>query len=149
MPSSYETYHKVRYQPTSRELGLPPDREFVLGGFFLAWLAMNDLLSKSFVELVGEETVAELKARRLTGPELYANLDGVLDSDMVSEAARGFCAYYLTVAGSSWAYLQDFQRTFGVSARTAAELYGVEDTWANFDRIAPVIGRAFQAWTQG
>jgi hypothetical protein len=141
----HQTWYTVRYHPSAVEVGLPPDREFVFAGFFLAWLALNDLLSTEFVQLVGSETIGAVKSRRLSGPQLLAGIDGIVESGMVTEDGYGFASNYFDLVNGGQ-YLSDFRAQFGIRGSRSEDLYQVEDHWENYDLIAARIDAAYAAW---
>lgn len=141
-------YYSVRHHPSSGELGLPQGREFVFPGLFLAWLVLHDLISSAFIDVVGEETLAQLKTRALSGPELLSRIDGIIEPDMLLPDAREFADNYFCLVDST-AYLEDFQRCFGIAGSSSGELYAAEDSWENYDALATMISRSYSKWRTG
>ncbi|HJL15213.1 MAG TPA: hypothetical protein RMH99_06130 [Sandaracinaceae bacterium LLY-WYZ-13_1] len=136
-----EVFYAVRHHPPSDELGLEPGREYVLPGLVLAWLAHRGLLSPGFEELVGEEVVAQVVRRELTGPQLLARVGGIVDATMVAERARAHLARYFELEEDE-GLLGDFRATFGLAGGMPEDIYQVPDTWASYDRIEPFFERS-------
>jgi hypothetical protein len=73
-----------------------------------------------------------LRYREIRGSELLvAGCGGDLLPEHLSSAGQAFTDSYYS------RYLDDFARTF------AGEVYGVEDSWPNYDEIARVLTREY------
>lgn len=107
-------------------------------GMFLAWALLSGHAGEIHRRGLAEALTA-LRARHLTGHELLVTqCGGRLTEDDLDEEGNAFAdAYYRAP------YLQDYA---DVLARDLPSLYHVADTWENYDQIAPVITRAFEAW---
>lgn len=118
--------------------GIPRKNAGTHIGMFFAWCVVRDMLAP---ELRGSLT-APIKAlldRQLTGKDfLSKHCDGKLVVELLTQEAGSFAgAYYPS------RYIKDYKRTLAAALPTE---YHVEDTWANFEKIEPVISEAFQKW---
>jgi len=123
---------------------LPNSHALVHIGIFLAWLVDHDLYGEEFHDDFATE-IAALKDRRLTGPHVLEQADGVFADDMLNDEGNAFTRYYYGVADRPGPYVADYERVFGQDVPT---LYHVEDTWENYARIAVVLNRRYQEWVE-
>jgi hypothetical protein len=120
------------HESGAMEAGQPVELAFTHIGLYLAWLIHHDLHDPSTFP---REHVAAVKAGTMTGSDLADDMDGKLVSDMLTAEGRAFSDYHYTT------YLDDYARAF-----EAEPAYGVEDTEANYGRIAPLLDSAYAAW---
>jgi hypothetical protein len=124
---------------------LPPENGGTHIGMFLAWVIHNGLQG----EFHNEDSQAELEAvrsRRMTGREfLFQACDGKFwDEDLNEEGNRFAAAYYSGEGGTGYGvYLEDYERVLATGLPT---MYHVEDSWENYDAIAPAISRRHAEW---
>jgi len=124
---SYDTVQ--RHLPAAGSI----DRAAVPLGLYLAWCANLKLLSDEF-EAANEFLLLRLRYREITGSELLTvGCGGELAPDVLSAAGRAFTEGYLD------GYLDDFRSVFG------EDIYDVEDSWTEYDRLAPVLTRRLLA----
>ena len=108
-------------------------------GMYVAWLMTHALVSESL-----EEAIDEIKARQVTGAEIVVDAcDCKLLEDDLSEEGNAFTAWYYEDK-----YISDYCRVFEISGDSADALCSVEDSWENFDRIAPVLDQRYAEWKQ-
>jgi hypothetical protein len=124
----------------------PPDLPADCGGthigMYLAWLIRRGLDTPELLRLVGEQRDAVLQQRISGRTLLLEELDGKLFEALLTPEGQAFTkAYYETNQ-----YLQDYDAVLGGELPT---LYHVEDTWENFDRLAPVLDRRLAQWRAG
>jgi len=127
---------------------LPPDCGGTHIGIFLAWLIHNGLQGELHDEESPEE-LAAVRARRMTGREfLFRACDGKFWQDDLNDEGNAFAAdYYTGEGGRGYGdYIGDYEQAL---AAELPSLYHVEDTWANYDAIAPVISRRYAMWRAG
>lgn len=118
--------------------GLPDENGGTHIGMFLAWAILNGQAGALLKEH-SPQYLDALRARRITGREvLFEACDGKFWSDDLSEEGNAFAQVYYAVK-----YLDDYSATLGDSHPT---LYHIENSWENYDRIAPVITRRFELW---
>jgi hypothetical protein len=122
--------------------GLPPENGGTHIGIYLAWVIHRGLGSARLNKYAGE-SLQKVLDRRITGRQLlFDELDEKFFSELlVPEAVKFTDAYYETNE-----YINDYARVLGNSVET---LYHVNDTWDNFDLMAPVLDERFAAWKKG
>ena len=119
--------------------GLPPQQGGTHIGIYLAWVIHRGLGSKKLKEY-GGETYQRVLDRSSTGRDLlFTELDEKFFSELLSKEGRAFTHDYY----ESNDYLLDYSRVLGGVLPT---LYHVEDTWDNYDRIAPILDERLAAW---
>jgi len=121
---------------------VPEDNAITHTGMFVAWAVLRGLESEYFRGESGE-ALEKVRRREITGRRfLFDEWDGKFFEDYLTDEGNAFAkAYYLRD------YIEDYTGTFGDEAKPT--LYSVEDTWENFDRIAPVIDRRYEKWKAG
>jgi hypothetical protein len=136
-----EIYDKADYHSGGNwPDGLPVEQSFVHSGLFLGWLIQRGLVS----EEVDDATVRDFKRHRRTGPEIFRDLDGVLDASMLTADGRRFAKAYFDFG--TGAYVSEYT---GLLASGLASVYAVPDTWENYERLRAVLDRRFQQWCEG
>lgn len=98
-------------------------------GMLLAWCANLRLLSEA-VEQEHGALLLRIRVREVTGAVLFTACGGTLSDALLNREGQAFIAGYYPQ------YLQDYASTFG------ADIYAVEDTWSNYELLAPVLTRA-------
>jgi hypothetical protein len=118
---------------------LPPENGGTHIGMYLAWVIHRGLGAPELVEL-GGETYDQVLRREATGRDLlFKELDEKFFDSLLREECRDFtAAYYETNE-----YVNDYSRALGGHLPT---LYEVEDTWENYEKVAPIIDERFAAW---
>ncbi len=113
-------------------------------GMFLAWAVLHGLVGDELRE-DSNEAIDALCSRRITGREfLIDECDGCLGEGDLNDEGKGFAAsYYTSEAPTEERYLLDYSECL---AENVESIYHVEDSWENYDRLAPVIDRAFADW---
>ena len=122
--------------------GLPEKQAFVHTGLFMGWLIEHNLISREFTRQFGRNlrtAVERFKRRAITGPGVYEMWGGALDSDMLTPAGNQFAGYYYD--GNRFA--NDYRKLL---TRRLPSFYHVQDTWANYDILAPRIDARYEAW---
>jgi len=123
--------------------GLPRENGGTHIGIFLAWAILQGLEGaeqrKNF-----PEALAAVRAREMTGREfLFKNCDGKLWEADLNEEGNAFAkSYYKKSAGQRHDYLTDYSDEFW----SGPSIYHVADTWENYERMAGVLTRRFEAW---
>lgn len=124
---------------------LPPENGGTHIGMFLAWIILNGLQGE-FHDEESPDELAAVRARRMTGREfLFRACDGKFwEEDLNAEGNAFAAAYYSGPGGEGYGpYLGDYEEALAV---LLPGTYHVEDTWANYDVIAPVISNRFAEW---
>lgn len=116
-------------------------------GMFLAWMLLNGQASEELRE-DAEEELAALQAREITGGQfLMRVLDEKLTDQEFDDLGNAFTVAYYQGAEDDSRYVDDYLEAFGVDVEN---LYGVPDSWEQYDRLAPLIDQRFATWnTQG
>lgn len=109
-------------------------------GMFLAWLLLRGMADDEMTEDMQEELEA-LTQRTMTPGQFLLVCDGKFVDDMVNDEANAFTRQYYQADDCQ--YPDDYVE---VLAGDLPSLYHVADTWENFDLLAPVIARRFDAW---
>lgn len=119
--------------------GLPHENSGTHIGLFLAWVLLRGLGSRELTRLAGE-LVPDLRDRRITGRDLlFSRLDGKLFPSLLTREGRAFARFYY----ASNLYFGDYDQVLGSDLPS---LYHVDDSWTNFDRLAPSLDARLRAW---
>ena len=110
-------------------------------GMFLAWAWLRGLAGE--LHAIDFPDDVELARSRAVSPRQLATqcCDGKLTDEDFNELGNGFAKHYLDL--ESGVFFADYEAALGA---TLPSLYHVEDTWANFDRLRPVIDERFESW---
>ena len=120
--------------------GLDRTHAFTHTGMFLAWLVLNGLAAREFLKEVARE-VSSLKSRQITPGRFFEAMDGKFVDDMVGREVLPFVEYYFE--SGKWPYMDDYHE---IVAEGLPTLYHVQDSWENYDKIAPRISESYDAW---
>jgi hypothetical protein len=116
------------------------ERAAVPPAFFMAWLVNLQLLSVEFARRAGRD-VTRVRMRDLTPGEFFIqHCHGRITSAELNERGQQFVESYYHDR-----YLTDFDEAFGVPADQSPARYAVEDDWAHYDQLAPIVTRRFFA----
>ncbi len=112
-------------------------------GMFLAWIIINHLEGDELREDC-DEALAKVRAREMTGRDfLFEMCDEKFWEGDMNEEGAAFAATYYSAEEGYGKYLEDYESAL---AGGLESLYHVEDSWANYDKLAPLITAAFQQW---
>jgi hypothetical protein len=118
---------------------LPSENAGTHIGMYLAWIVLRGLGSKELV-LHAADTYNWVRNREVTGRDLlFTKLDEKLFDELLSPEGLAFTRSYYETNG----YANDYDRVLGADLPT---LYHVQDTWENFDKLAPVLDERLAAW---
>ena len=119
---------------------LPAEAGGTHTGMFLAWALLGGLGNPEFAE-----DMAPLKARSTTpGRFFYDQQDGKFVDEQLNDEGNAFAtAYFEPEKGG---FLQDYADVLAQDVETA---YHVADTWANFERLQPMLDRRLAEWRRG
>ena len=121
---------------------LPPEAGGTHIGIFLAWAILRGLEGEVHRD-DSAESLQAVRDRRLTGRDfLMKECDEKFVDEDLSEEGNAFTEAYFQKEGPG-GYLADYEDVLGGHLPS---LYHVEDTWANFDRLAPVLDKRFAEW---
>ncbi len=107
-------------------------------GIYLSWIINNDLHGELHRE-DSVEAVEKLKSREITGRDFLINeCDEKFWAEDLNEEGEAFTDYYYDEF-----YYEDYEKTLGTDL---PNLYYVENSWENYDKIAPVLDKRFNEW---
>jgi hypothetical protein len=123
---------------------------YVEDGFFVAWAAARGLLRPG---RLSEAALDDLRQRRATPlAVLHDGLGGLFWQSDVEPEYDDFCNAYLKrlMTDGEVSQLDDARRIFGETNYWRRPLPPVnEDSWANYDRIAPLYDDRLRQWRAG
>jgi hypothetical protein len=122
---------------------LPPENGGTHIGMYLAWIVQHGLGSAT-LQKYARDSLPLLRERKITGRQLlFSQLDEKLFYSLLTKVGKDFTRVYYDDTGC---YLADYENVLGEALPT---LYHVEDSWENYDNLAPVIDSRFSRWQQG
>ncbi|MEM9494780.1 MAG: hypothetical protein AAGA09_02160 [Pseudomonadota bacterium] len=119
---------------------VPIENASVHIGFYLSWAARRELLSAFTKEEAGADLHKVLK-RENSPIHLIDLWDGKFLDDMLSDEGNRFSKTYYGSPDAT--YLRDFTETF---EKAGMEIYRIDPSWENYDKIEPVLDRRYQEW---
>ena len=120
---------------------LPAEAGGTHTGMFVTWALLSGLAGEIHLEDF-EEDLSALKARSITPGAYFLQVcDGKFTDEDLSDEGNAFAESY--VDPEKGKYLSDYEKVLGGDV---PGLYHVEDTWANYDRLAPTLERRFKVW---
>jgi hypothetical protein len=123
---------------------LPQSAGAIHTGMFVAWALLSGLGGLIHTDDFAEDLEA-LKARKITpGAYFLRACDGKFTDEDLNEQGNAFTKHYFDLQTGS--YLEDYETILG---QGMSSLYHVSDSWANFDRLKPVLDNRFADWRQG
>lgn len=121
--------------------GLPNENGGTHIGFYLAWLIQNDLIGEFHLEESIDELTA-VRERKMDGRTfLIAMCDEKFTDEDVNDEGLEFTEFYYQAEEND--FFDDYER---ILAQGLPTVYHVENTWENYDKIAPVMTAAFHNW---
>ncbi len=110
-------------------------------GMFLTWIIQNDFVGELYREM-SQESLTHVKNRRMTGRDfLIEECDSKFYDEILNEEGNSFTQFYYEGDGND-SYFGDYAEVF----TECDNVYDVENTWQNYDRIMPVIDKRYQEW---
>lgn len=111
-------------------------------GMFLGWALTRGHAGDDLKDDPAVQSDMDKVAQRKMSPRdfLIQYCDERLLDEDLSDAVNPFAAEYYEETGS---YFSDYADVF----EEYESIYAVEDTWDNFDKIAPLIDKRFEQWT--
>lgn len=129
-------YHSEGDFPT----GLSQSQAYLPGGMFVAWCALNGLLSVQTVCDFKDECTA-LASRSKSPCSLYRAFGGVFLDSHLNEKGFSFAKFYFDF--EEGAYLDDF---IEVLAEDLPSVYHAADDWGSYDKLSAVINSHYREW---
>lgn len=111
-------------------------------GFYFCWAACSDLLSELHLNDL-ELNVEALKKRDTSPLSVIDHIDTKLGEEDFNERGQLFSAEYLVKR-----YFEDFTKAF-LEETLETHPFDVNDSWENYEKIAPRIEKRFDAWKCG
>jgi hypothetical protein len=116
------------------------ERAAVPLGFFVAWLVNLQLISTDLQRRAGDDLV-RLRMRDLTpGHFFIKHCHGRFGSADLNERGQHFVDSYY-----QHSYLSDFAEALKLPRRDTSAIYRIDDDWAHYDQLAPLLTRRFFA----
>lgn len=117
--------------------GLAESNAYTHGGFLLAWLLKQNLLSPSFLK-DHARAIADFKSGKISSRQLNERVDGVLDSDMLTDTGNAFAEDYIDES-----YLEDYEMLF---EDNFADIYDVPDNETTFEMADEMLDTVYAEW---
>jgi hypothetical protein len=138
------SYDRADFDYSTEGEPLPKGHAGTHIGMFLAWGVQNGLES-DFHRQQSAELLARLRRREITGRQFFeaACGDRFSGRDLNAEGNAFAQCYYKDEAGQRGAYFADYKR---ILAAGLPSFWQVADSWDNYEKIAAVISRRYQAW---
>lgn len=137
--SDIQIYDKAKwhYEGEDYPAELPESHAYTHGGFVLAWLIDKKLVSPVFLK-DHKDQIAQFTNGKISAGRLSELTDGVLDSEMLTDAGNSFAEYYIDES-----FLEDYEMLFEDDFE---QIYEVEDTQQNLAKVARMLNEAFSDW---
>jgi len=120
---------------------LPIDAGATHTGMFVAWALLSGLAGDMYANAFPDE-IPKLRTRSCTPGRFFLEAcDGKFVEDDLNDLGNSFAIAYFDFEKGK--YLADYEATLGSDV---PDLYHVEDTWENFDKLKPVLDRRFDEW---
>ncbi|RZG43071.1 DUF7832 domain-containing protein [Acinetobacter wuhouensis] len=126
---------------SAEQAGFPYENGGTHIGIYLAWI-INNHLEGEFHQEESEDEIAQVLARKMTGRDFLIQMcdEKFCEEDLNEEGFAFTQAYY-----ESNEYFKDYDATL-VHAKGLENTYAIDDTWENYDLMAPVISEKYQQW---
>jgi hypothetical protein len=117
---------------------LPPEAGATHTGMFVAWALLNGLAGEIYTTDFPDQ-IPKLLSRSLAPGRFFLEAcDGKFTDDDLNEEGNSFAQAYFDLEKGQ--YIKDYEASLGEGV---ADLYHVEDSWENYDRLSPVLDRRF------
>ncbi|QDU74211.1 hypothetical protein Pan97_12160 [Bremerella volcania] len=112
-------------------------------GMYVAWAVLSGLASSQFQE-DWAELVEKLNARAIAPGEFFmAACDGKFTDEELGETGQEFTEDYFDMEGGE--YIEDYEELF---TEDVDSIYEIEDSWANYDQLKPVLDQRLADWKE-
>jgi hypothetical protein len=124
---------------------LPAEAGATHTGMFVAWALLSGLAGDIHTEDFPED-IPKLEKRAVTPAEFFLwSCDGKFTDEDLNPEGNAFAEKYYGFESDQ--YLADYEATFGLSTPEGPSgLYYVTDSWANFERLKPILDRRLAEW---
>ena len=110
---------------------------------FVAWCLLNGLAGELHTDDFPEEFEL-LKNRDLTPAKWFIRAcDEKFTDEDLNEKGNSFANFYYQADDAE--YASDYDSTLGENYDS---VYYIPDTWASYDKLAIVIGKRYESWSQ-
>jgi hypothetical protein len=110
-------------------------------GMFVAWAALNNLLSESMEEDFSEALI-DLRRKLITpGAFAWQFMNGKFSELDLNQQGLSFASAYYK--GGSSCFLADYER---LAKETENSEYRMPDSWATYESIAKIIDSRYSSW---
>ncbi|RLB92245.1 MAG: hypothetical protein DRH26_06695 [Deltaproteobacteria bacterium] len=134
-------YDKAKYHI---EGDFPEDLDekqaYVLTGFFVTWLSLNELFSDLIITDY-KEKFDNLKNKEISPSDFYKAIGGVFSEDMLTQEGNLFTQQYFDFDNGQ--YLDDYDYLL---SEKLPSFFHVADTWENYEIISTKINSRFIGW---
>jgi len=119
---------------------LPNENSGTHIGVYLAWIIINNLQGKLHDE-DSLEALQDVKNRKITGRDfLIEQCDEKFWEEDLNAEGFVFTEFYYHEK-----YFEDYEN---ILEENLPSIYHVENTWENYDRIAPIIDQRYKKWKE-
>jgi len=110
-------------------------------GMFLTWSLLNGLDGSIWADEFPQD-IPRLVKKEVTPGQFFMNFaDEKFVDEMLNDEGNAFAEAYYNVS-----YLDDYESVLAANLPTC---YHVADSWANYDRLSPMIASRFDLWKRG
>ncbi|MFY8349245.1 hypothetical protein AAEU29_01715 [Pseudoalteromonas sp. SSM20] len=122
--------------------GLPEKNAYTHTGVFLAWALVHGMVGEVH-NFERPEDVQAVKSKLKTGGQFLAdNCDGKFTDEDLNDIGNKFASeFYENEYFSVYVEAVDPEEKYET-------IYHVPDTWETYDKVAPVISKHFEMWSQ-
>ncbi|UUZ47111.1 hypothetical protein LP420_26865 [Massilia sp. B-10] len=107
----------------------------------MAWMILHEMVSDWHRD-EDADAIAKVKSREITGAQFVIDwLDCKLLDDDLSDLRNEFAASYYESG-----YYRDYIEAMGIEHETTDDFCRVEDTWANYAKIARILDLRFNTF---
>jgi hypothetical protein len=137
-------YDRADHDYSTDEEPLPKGHAATHIGLFLSWIILHGL-ENAFHQQHSAELLAKVRRREITGRQFFeAACQGKFTERDLSPEGNAFAEfYYSDAAGQRGAYFEDYKKAL---AAGLPSFWHVADTWQNYDKLAAIIDRRYDAW---
>lgn len=122
---------------------LPHYQSYVHTGLYICWLLEVNLYEQDFKNQ-HSEAIQQLLSHQRTPAQFYEQiLDGVFDSDGLTQEAIQFTTDYFDFSNGK--YVQDYLAIYD-STETMPTIFHVADTWENYDKLKDTLNKRLEEW---
>jgi len=138
------SYDRADFDYSTEAAPLPKGHAATHIGMFLAWAVLNGLES-DFHHQCSAQFLDKLRRREITGRQFFEAVcqERFSERDLNEEGNAFTQYYYVDQSGKRGAYFADYKK---VLAAGLPSFWHVADTWANYDKLAPVLARRYSEW---